>query len=289
MLSGVCKMAKPKVDPKAVKEKRKNLTTQYPSPEEERKINENINHYKALLDPHMPEKTRQKLKNVWSMVDPEEKLVVDDVLGYLTNVEDVIHFLSGAHMHLEGQKIYNYQRWRDLCAARTDEDGTEIPTKLINRSSNSSHKSVDPQFGLNGKIVGHILFGTRHIDEKDKNSDKYTWVQLENNPTGGFKEFKKGPISFIISAILHLLDFFNYRITGRNIGRWGKSKYTEKNPLRIDITNTAPEMASKRVKVWYELLERTGNVDVAMKQKLADVGIKLPLNDRGPLSKPQPA
>ncbi len=105
-------------------------------------------------------------------------------------------------------------------------------------------------------------------------------MQLENNPTGGLKEFLKSPIKFLIDAILHLVDFFNYKITKRNIGRWGASHYTEAKPLQISCANLNQEQATARAEVWKDIvLNKRGQINENDAIKMKEAGIKISKND----------
>ena len=81
----------------------------------------------------------------------------------------------------------------------------------------SSHYSKDIEYEskLNTRIhcSAVILFGTT------KNGN--TWFQIEKTTND--------------CIIKHTIDYFDYVISGRNIGVYGSSKYTENKPLKLKL------------------------------------------------------
>lgn len=109
--------------------------------------------------------------------------------------------LKGAYVLLpDDGKIYN--KWSELVGVR-------------NRKS--SHKSVAKQVSLKGRLLGECLFGTLVIKNKT-----YTWFQLEKNA-----------VTTPINGAAHLFDFAQHRLTNKNVGPFGTSEHTEKNPLHL--------------------------------------------------------
>lgn len=82
----------------------------------------------------------------------------------------------------------------------------------------SSHKSSQQQFSLSGPVIKEVLFGVT----KDDLGKETTWMQFEKNNTKS-----------LISLILHLFDYLIHKVTGKNIGPYGVSNFTEKNPFII--------------------------------------------------------
>ncbi|HZZ78509.1 MAG TPA: hypothetical protein VFE62_08325, partial [Gemmataceae bacterium] len=76
----------------------------------------------------------------------------------------------------------------------------------------SSHPSDDTQYHVDGPFCHTILFS--------KFGD-HTWVQLENSPFSFY---------YILD---HTMDFFVYKLTGRNQGPYGSSAFTDQNPIRV--------------------------------------------------------
>lgn len=229
-------------------------------------------HYEKIKD-LVATVTNDQLRQMYeSMATPGEDLILSDMLGYMTNPIDVFEFMNGAHIQLEGRGHELYNKWLKTC------DEEVIPRK-------SSHKSSDTQWGLNGNVLGHALVGTRHTNPKDQTSAKYTWIQLESNPIGGWKQFIQSPRAFIVSAVLHMLDFFQYVATKQNISRWGKSKYTEAKPLKIDISKVTPAQHAERQEIWRKILiEQKGDVK-GLEARMKKAGIKIPTSVSNKLKK----
>ncbi|CAJ1352859.1 unnamed protein product [Effrenium voratum] len=79
----------------------------------------------------------------------------------------------------------------------------------------SSHRSDREQYGIpQGQILHTILLG---------DLGGHTWFQFEGNGVDG-----------VLSFIMHMCNYFEYKITGRNIGPLGTSKYTDQSPLLIN-------------------------------------------------------
>lgn len=103
--------------------------------------------------------------------------------------------LKGAHVHLkDGGKAYFH--WLK-----------EVKNK---HTRVSSHPASDKQFAVRGEFVKELLFSKL---------DDCTWFQLEGSP-----------VSFG-NVTTHMIDYFKYKITGRNQGPYGSSKYTHNDPL----------------------------------------------------------
>lgn len=92
----------------------------------------------------------------------------------------------------------------------------EFNTSLNRRYS--SHKSSQQQFSLSGPVIKEVLFGVTN----DENGVETTWMQFEKNNTKS-----------LIGLILHLFDYIMHKLTGKNIGPYGASNFTEKNPFII--------------------------------------------------------
>lgn len=88
------------------------------------------------------------------------------------------------------------------------------------RQRYSSHRSDKPQYAYSGKVINEVLFGT----SSDSDGKISTWIQFEKHTT-----------KTIIEYILHLIDYIKYLLTGSNFGPFGRSFYTENNPLVVYI------------------------------------------------------
>ncbi|CEG56136.1 hypothetical protein [Legionella fallonii] len=80
----------------------------------------------------------------------------------------------------------------------------------------SSHESSAQQYSFSGPVVKEVLFGVSY----DENGNRNTWIQFEKHNTRN-----------IFNLILHLLDYIVHKFTGKNVGPFGLSEYTEQNPL----------------------------------------------------------
>ena len=117
--------------------------------------------------------------------------------------EDVLEeMLKGGHLKLhDNGTLY-------------DELLVNFNTKLKKRSS--SHDSICQQYSLSGPVLREVLIGA----SKDEQGNKATWIQFERHHTKS-----------IIQIILHLLDYLQHKLTGKNIGPFGTSEHTEQNPI----------------------------------------------------------
>jgi|SRR5580704_4914083 hypothetical protein len=82
----------------------------------------------------------------------------------------------------------------------------------------SSHSSILQQYSFSGSVVKEVLIGV----SKDKEGKQSTWIQLEKHHTKSFVEL-----------ILHLFDYLTHKWTGKNVGPFGESVYTEQTPLIV--------------------------------------------------------
>lgn len=234
------------------------------------------NEFKHVIKHGMAKKIRERYEKY---ATPYEKELMDDMLGLMTDPLQVAHFFLGGHIQLENDGGEYCDKWmRDFKGPRIDSSGEQIPGPLrIRRSSHESHGA--PQGSFDGPVLRHILFSTRRVAENDSESARYTWLQLENSPIKSIKEIDFwSPISVlrdILSALSHMLDFFKYRITGRNIGAYGASKYTEKNPLKIDISAIDQSNLAARAELWKEIIINRQGMNLGdLKERMDAVGIK---------------
>jgi hypothetical protein len=97
-----------------------------------------------------------------------------------------------------------------------------LQNNLVSRKGASSHQSETEQFAIRGPFVKEALFGTR----KGEDGKTHTWLQLESHPTG---------LRYLLG---HLASYVIYRITGMNIGPYGRSEYTERSPLNLAVAKS---------------------------------------------------
>lgn len=94
----------------------------------------------------------------------------------------------------------------------------------------SSHQSDREQFGIpEGRVISTVLVGTLN------NS---TWFQLEADPWDPRHNFR--------GSFFHVLDYLEYRFTGRNIGPLGTSSSTDRRPLVKGAVQTVQEACPER-------------------------------------------
>lgn len=202
-----------------------------------------------------------------------ERKLIDDMLGIMTTPLEVAHFFLGGHIQLECDNGYMYHKWANEFGPQIGSDGEELPRAL--KARNSSHASKKQQYAISGPVIREALFGTR----VDDNGVEYTWIQLERNPINEFKEFKKDPITFIINVMLHMIDYFGYKISKCNIGPYGISNYTEAQPLVINA-NISPEKSLERAELWKEIIfVRMGDTS-GLEMQMIQAGLEVPFGSR---------
>lgn len=108
---------------------------------------------------------------------------------------------SGAHVLIPSTAPH--ETWQKLkgCKRRT--------------SSHYGRGIKDIQYRWSGKLIPEMLFG-----QIEKGGQKYTWFQFERSPQG---------------SLGHLIDLIRYRIYRKNIGPYGSSVHTDKNPIIIKL------------------------------------------------------
>lgn len=89
------------------------------------------------------------------------------------------------------------------------------------KTRRSSHDSCEQQYSFSGPVISEVLIGV----SRDKEGNKRTWIQ-----------FEKHNMRTIIGLIMHLIDYLQYKLLGKNIGPYGKSEYTERRPFIIQST-----------------------------------------------------
>jgi hypothetical protein len=124
--------------------------------------------------------------------------------------ETLREILSGAHIFIADNGLRASQ-WKSM----TDDKGN-----LRAHLSVSSHPSNGPQFRVEGELFQEFLFSTQEKDGKT-----YTWFQLESSPlTFG-------------TVLPHTVDYFKYKITGKNQGPYGTSRHTHDKPIILSVAN----------------------------------------------------
>jgi len=136
-------------------------------------------------------------------VGSDEAIVIQDIWQLLAHDPSLFQkVLQGAHVRVIDNGFL-YFKWEELQSAR---------------ARISSHPSFPGsiQYGIVGPISHEILFGIVEID-----GDILTFFQFENTPWD----------SSFINMVWHTMDAIRYLITGKNIGPYGMSEHTDRNPL----------------------------------------------------------
>lgn len=203
--------------------------------------------------PGFPADICEVIQRKYESISSQEQQVLMDVLGFLETPEQVLHFFAGAHIELIDSKQF-YTDWTTTFSAAKSDD-----SKGVFKSRFSSHQSDSYQYAVSGEFLSEALFGTR----MDENKQGITWIQLENSPVAPLGKWIESPSSFFIelhSLAVHMLDFLDYRINGKNIGPYGKSQYTEAAPLRIDVSKFSEEKRLENSLLWEAVFLRNPGV-----------------------------
>jgi len=177
-------------------------------------FNEIWHAFKAAFGCHDQRKTIMKNINELNL---HELNLLAKLITVLTP-KHLVELMNGAQIHIEdGGALYRY--WKTFSG-------------LTNRNKKSSHKSVDDQYSFQGTLVKEALFGTRI-----ENNIKSTWIQLESHATS------------LSQLPGHITSFISYRVTGKNIGPYGKSHFVDNNPLRIQTNTPEPDITPPHLSI----------------------------------------
>ncbi len=149
-----------------------------------------------LIGVHYPDPAaRKQLLHNLHRANPDEITILANLMKIKDAQRSFREVLSGAHVTIFdlGQR---YKAWQALTSAD---------------SRPSSHKSDGTQYHVDGPFCHTILFGKR---------GSLTWLQLEDHPLGGVKNFAA-----------HIGDWVKYSVTHKNRGPYGSSSHTDNNPL----------------------------------------------------------
>jgi len=146
--------------------------------------------------------------------------IIVDLISYGKNLKlsSLMEIFKGAYIIIKNDDSYFYNKWKKLS------------TKY---AVTSSHSSIKKQFAISSGTLGkysknkegfQILIGV--TDKFDKNS---TWLQIERSALFHKNDVGKG----LVNLVYHMMDFVTYKITDKNVGPNGNSKYTEKKPLTV--------------------------------------------------------
>lgn len=140
-----------------------------------------------------------------------EVVVMSDLVDRGLSIPDLVKVLQGAHIVVGDEELYS--RWI-------------FPHSRQRLSSH--HRTVDkeqhPDYGLDGPLVRESLHGKAAVG---------TWMQLERTKA----TFQWGKLPSW-HDVLHIRDFFIYRITGKNVGPWGLSANVDTRPIVLRSSNS---------------------------------------------------
>ena len=199
-------------------------------------------------------KFRSGLAQAAKRLTPAEAAIIADLETHGLDVRQLREVLCGAHVLVDEPGLY--ERWR-------------FPDSHERLSSH--HKKVDkkayPDLGLRGPLVREKLHGR---------TANGTWVQLEKTPAAMGSGFHLPSLT----DLKHLLDYFVYRITKKNVGPWGLSGNTESRPMYLspDIGTTMPlpESAEEELTGSLRLIEQDDDVTSAS----PDLAVRFPPPER---------
>lgn len=145
----------------------------------------------------------------------EEATILSDLEQHGMQVPQLHDVLCGGHVLVDDPVLY--EQW-------------QFP-KVSHQRLSSHHRDIDkaryPDIGMRGKVVREKLHGR---------TAQGTWVQLEKTPAAFGK--KKMPS---MNDVRHLADYVVYRLTRSNVGPWGRSRQTERQPMYL-----SPDLAVPR-------------------------------------------
>jgi hypothetical protein len=123
-----------------------------------------------------------------------------------TGLDDSSEIMYGAHVIIKDKgRLYDRLKEKGIV--------TERYSSHHNKNKPEGVKDISIQ---GGEIFREFLVG--------KTKDGKTWFQVEAHSIGGLKNF-----------IAHLIDYIQYKITGKNVGQYGFSKHVDSNPIDVNI------------------------------------------------------
>ena len=152
--------------------------------------------------------------------------VLKYVIERCDSEQKVSQFLSGAFVVIQDQGAL----WRAIHRRHLQVSGGWSP---------SSHYSNSHQirFGVPG--IFEALAGTKpQFISSHGDVGSCTWIQLENSGLG----------------LAHVYDYMYYTVSNKNVGPFGTSMHTEKNPLLLPASNVNPNPRCK-VAIWNLMLQ----------------------------------
>lgn len=163
-------------------------------------------------------KHKKKLDNIYILIICNLIIYTDFNYKYLKEL------LRGGHFIIKGDngKMYDIFKKISNCKSNTNfrnisshvscEDIVRVGKNMICDIDGKENKNFDC---LIGKICDNKKKGHNNCN---------TWFQ-----------FEKTRIDGLINKINHSIDYIRYIIIRKNIGPFGNSKYTDKNPIKLKI------------------------------------------------------
>jgi hypothetical protein len=161
-------------------------------------------------------------------------VLIDDNGAFVDALKSRITLVKRYSSHYKKEKIAEFkQDFPDL-----------TPEQLEDKFNQTK-----PDYSLRAEVVfNELLMGQIHIDGK-----KYSWMQLEGHSHQprtiydstllGLLDRMLQWVNYSIEKFGHHMDYLRYRFHGRtmNIGQYGKSSFTESNPIRLDVREATLE------------------------------------------------
>lgn len=167
---------------------------------------------------YLPENQKKYLESLIkeSQKNTEALFAVNAIIHIIKAVE-FLHkgkgqeILKGAHIVIENPKVYQ-----------------ALINNTENRKRISSHYKgkKKEERGINLKTTADFLVG---LNRNDK-----VWLQLEGHKVS----FEDGLIRGAILLVLHMIDYLQYKFTGKNVGPCGLSEYVERDPIIVDCNSS---------------------------------------------------
>jgi hypothetical protein len=135
--------------------------------------------------------------------------IVTDIVQHIVH-DHAVEVMKGAHIMIDdGGDLYD-----QLVSA-------EVVSTRVSSHHKNNKKASDVSLQA-GEIFREFLVG--------KTEDGKTWFQIEAHSATTSVSVTTIP-KVIKDLILHLVDFIQYKWTGKNVGQYGLSEHTDQNPI----------------------------------------------------------
>lgn len=169
----------------------------------------------------LPESTPERvavLQNIGALDSSNANLeelkkaaIVTDIVKHIVS-DHAVEVMKGAHIIIDdGGDLYDQLVAKGVVSTRV--------------SSHHKDNKADSDVSLQaGEVFREFLVG--------KTKDGKTWFQVEAHSATTSVSLTTIPKA-IKDLILHLVDFIQYKWTGKNVGQYGLSEHTDKNPIIV--------------------------------------------------------